>query len=364
MSPLIKYLDTKMRRDTLDVIDSANVVITDYIEQGFVLTLRQLYYQMIARDLFPESWIDPVYNEKQGLPATTKNTTKNYGRFGSIVNDARLCGLIDWDAIEDRTRNVSEISRWEKPQEVIESAAQAFRIDKWADQPLRVFCLVEKEALAGVFEPTCHALDVPLLACKGYPSQSEMWALAQRFLRVCGLYDALNSDDDDALAAWKADVKAQDHMPQDIVVLHFGDHDPSGIDMSRDITERLKLLTHGLPFALQRYRKGALVAVERLALNIDQVRRYDPPPNPAKTTDSRFTSYEEVHGDESWELDALEPRVLLNILTTRVKQLRVEHLWDDAVERENAMRHALEDNANRWPLVQTLLKQHDAQRRS
>lgn len=59
---------------------------------------------------------------------------------------------------------------------------------------------------------------------------------------------------------------------------------------------------------------GASVEVRRLALNMEQVRKYDPPPNPAKVTDSRFAAYCDQFGDESWELDALSPKVVADTL--------------------------------------------------
>ena len=83
----ICYLPRNFRPDTLEIIAKANVVIVDYQQQGFKLTLRQLYYQFIARDLFPESWIDEEYNRKNGLPPDTKNTMKNYKHLGDIIND-------------------------------------------------------------------------------------------------------------------------------------------------------------------------------------------------------------------------------------------------------------------------------------
>lgn len=78
------------------------------------------------------------------------------------------------------------------------------------------------------------------------------------------------------------------------VILHLGDHDPSGIDMTRDISDRLELF-------------GADVEVKRIALNWDQIDEFTPPPNPAKLSDSRAGAYIAEYGDESWELDALEP---------------------------------------------------------
>jgi hypothetical protein len=113
------------------------------------------------------------------------------------------------------------------------------------------------------------------------------------------------------------------------VILHFGDHDPSGIDMTRDIGDRLRL------FGAKR------VDVRRLALNMDQVEQYDPPPNPAKETDSRFEGYRAEYGDESWELDALEPTTLAALVTAEVESIIDREQWDEDATRERTARREL-----------------------
>jgi hypothetical protein len=105
---------------------------------------------------------------------------------------------------------------------------------------------------------------------------------------------------------------------QRTVILHLGDHDPSGIDMTRDILERLQgfLGYHGCADSLTLYR---------IALNMDQVEEHNPPPNPAKLTDSRCAGYMDQYGDESWELDALRPDVLIELIRTKIME-QVEDL--------------------------------------
>lgn len=298
--PRVCYQDKNFQRKTLAVIAAANAIIDEYAAQGFRLTLRQLYYQFVARDLLP-------------------NEQRQYKRLGSIVSDGRLAGLIDWHAIEDRTRNLKSLSHWEDPAEIIDGAADSYAVDKWEDQPCRIEVWIEKEALAGVFQGVCEELDVPFFSCRGYTSQSEMWSAAQR-------------------------LRIYQREGQDPVVLHFGDHDPSGIDMTRDIRERLELF-------------GAYVHVHRLALNRDQVDEHRPPPNPAKVTDSRFEAYLLAHGAQSWELDALEPQVLTDIVRARVENLRDDRLWNLAVAREEQGTELLERAAGRWHDVVELLEE-------
>jgi hypothetical protein len=137
---------------------------------------------------------------------------------------------------------------------------------------------------------------------------------------------------------WNAAQRLIDHagnIGQQIVLLHFGDHDPSGIDMTRDITDRLELF-------------GVPLDVRRLALNMDQVRQYKPPPNPAKETDSRFAGYIADYGSKSWELDALEPKILAGLVRAEVKSLLKPKAWAKAVAAENKQRALLKATAGRW----------------
>lgn len=289
--PKICYQEKSLRPATLEIVEQANTIIEAYAANGYSLTLRQLFYQFVSRDLLP-------------------NTQKSYSRLGGIVNDARLAGLIDWDAIEDRTRNLVKLPTWKDPSEMVEMAAKSYRTDKWSSQDYRIEVWIEKEALAGVFERVCRELEVPFFACRGYTSQSEMWRAARR------------------LQMWK-DGGFQP------VILHFGDHDPSGMDMTRDIRERLQLFE-------------CSSIVERLALNMSQIKEYSPPPNPAKTTDSRFSTYLSEYGEESWELDALDPPVLAQLVRDAVLSYRDEDEWKARVAEQEAERGDLESVSRDW----------------
>lgn len=213
------FIPRRFSKSSLALIDQANEIIEEYQAQGYVLTLRQLYYQFVARGIIA-------------------NKQSEYNRLGSVVNDARLAGLMDWDMIEDRTRNLQDMPKWDTPQSLIEAAASQYRSDIWAEQEIRAEVWIEKEALVGVVEPICRELRIPYFACRGYGSQSELWRAGHRFRR---------------------------HLKngQSVLVLHLGDHDPSGIDMTRDNTARLAL-----------FARSGRVEVRRLALNMDQVEQY------------------------------------------------------------------------------------------
>lgn len=287
----ICYVPRNFAHKTLVLIETANAIIDEYIDAGYILTLRQLYYQLVARDIIA-------------------NTQKEYKRVGSIFNDARLSGLMSWTAIEDRTRNLKARTSWESPSEILRASAAGYFEDIWASQPTYIECWIEKEALAGVFEGACYDLRVPFFSCRGYVSQSEMWNAGMRLVR-----------------------KAREG--KEVIIIHFGDHDPSGMDMTRDIADRL--VTY-----------GALLDVERIALNMNQVDHYKPPPNPAKTTDSRYAGYIAEFGSKSWELDALEPQVLSDLVTSFVQERIDDDAWEEVTEREEAAQARLTKVADEW----------------
>lgn len=306
--PLIQYKDINFHPGRLAIIAQANEIINAWIAQGYRLTLRQIYYRFIALDILPESWIDPIYNAKHGLDARTKNTLRNYKKLGEILNDARVGGLVDWDSMEDRTRNMLGATHHDGVNDALANLLTTYRREKWNGQPVRVEVWIEKDALLGIFEQICMKpeIDVPFFSCRGYNSQSEMWAASQRLI----YYETMRN--------------------QRTVILQFSDHDPSGLDMTRDITNRLKMF-------------GAHCTVVRKALTIAQVRKLKLPPNPAKETDIRFEKYAKKFGRmrkgvrtaDSWELDALEPNKLTALVRTSVMRYRNEALWAQAMLTQN-----------------------------
>ena len=301
--PLICYVPKSFRPDTQTRINQANEIIVEYQAQGFKLTLRQLYYQFVSRDMIP-------------------NTVQSYKSLGDVVNDGRLAGLIDWDAIEDRTRNLRSGSHWSSPRSIVRACADQYAVDLWATQENYVECWIEKDALVGVIEGICNELDVPYFACRGYTSQSEMWGAAQRLVE-------------------------REQRGKKTFIIHLGDHDPSGIDMTRDIQDRLQLF-------------GSTAVIHRIALNFDQVENYNPPPNPAKTTDSRYQSYEDRFGTESWELDALEPRTIVDLIRNEIEAHIDQDAWEEASARQQTGRDQLGKVSRRWDNVVTYLGNGDS----
>lgn len=325
--PKIVYTNRNFTPNSLAIISAANSIIAEYSVQGFDLTLRQLYYQFVSRGFIP-------------------NRDTEYHRLGSVVNDARMAGMIDWEAIVDRTRNLRKLADWDTPAELIDTAARQYRNDLWKNQPVRVEVWIEKDALVGVIEGICNEYGIPHFSCRGYTSASEMWVAAQRHLSYI-------------------------EAGQRVLILHLGDHDPSGIDMTRDIEERLYtfILTDfwrahradipddGTSIAshMDASVGGEAFDVRRIALNWEQVQQHQPPPNPAKLTDSRAKDYISEWGSESWELDALDPATLADLIRTEVENEIRHDQWVEDLDNQRIGKDLLMKASDRWEDVAELL---------
>jgi len=324
--PRVCYEDHNFNAKSKAMIDLVNQTIYTYKAQGYSLTLRQVYYQMVASDYIP-------------------NNDKEYKKLGDLINNARLAGLIDWSAIEDRTRKLRSISHWDSPSDLMISVAHQYAIDKWAGQDYRVEVWVEKDALVDVVGKACNRLDVPFFSCRGYTSATEMWNAGQR------------------LMSYWVEEQAQP------VILHLGDHDPSGKDMSRDIEERIsKFAQHAAeeePCYFGRWGDNGDgeycdgwpgLIFERIALNYDQIETYNPPPNPTKLKDTRSAAYMREFGGTCWELDALEPAVLDDLITTNIEMYLDQEEWDAHKRKQEEQRRDLSKCSSNWNQVVDFLR--------
>lgn len=284
------YEPMTLRTSSLEVLGTVNKIIEEYEGQGLALTLRQLYYQMVARGFI-------------------ENNQREYDKLGRLVNQGRLQGLVSWAAIEDRTRSLRGINTFETPEAAIERVARSYRRDLWASQPWRPEVWIEKDALSGVIQGVCNRHRVDFFACRGHVSQSEMWRAGQRL----------------------ASYIQKGQRP---IIFHLGDHDPSGVHMTEDNRDRLTLFA------------GVPVTVVRLALNMDQIEELKPVPNPVKLTDTRADSYIERFGTRtSWELDALDPAYIDRLIHENVERVKDAGLWDEALLQEVEERRYLADLA-------------------
>lgn len=320
---------TNFRPDSRTRIQQMSDIIDEYQQQNLTLTARQLYYQCVSRDI-----ID--------------NTPAEYKKLTALLTDARYAGLIDWDAIEDRGREPNTPSEWSDIEALVASALRAYRLPRWEGQHTYVELWVEKQALAGVLEPLASEAHATLMVNKGYSSASAMKQSADRIKQAVILDQERWDEIDEELTEQIEELgkespeykKLQRERGEELVtkcvlkpvILYLGDHDPSGEDMVRDIADRLK--EFGVP----------RLVVEKIGLTIAQVKQYNPPPNPAKITDSRAEAYIAKFGPHSWEVDALPPQVLTQLVRRAfakyVDKAKVEAIKAQEAEDKEALRKA------------------------
>lgn len=260
-------------KETLTLIENANTVIARYREGGLNLTLRQLYYRLVSGGYFP-------------------NTNGCYRRLEGIINDGRLAGVVNRDAIVDCTRNVVFQPRLEDPKAIIENASEKLIIDKWKGQYYRLEIWVEKESIAKVLASYRPELGVPYVLYQGDVSPQS----AQRLLRY-------------------------HNAGQQPIILYLGGYDPSNIDTTWDISTGVN-------------PSRCPVEIKRIALNENQVDKYNLLSNPSK--------------DDTWELDALEPSLLLELVTRAVLKVRSKKHWDAKVKEEEKRRGELQAIADNY----------------
>lgn len=298
-----------LRGENKTRIVTINNIIEDYQSQGYKLTLRQLYYQLVSRDIIP-------------------NKIEEYTKLSTLLNKGRMSGFVDWDAIVDRTRNIKTPWWEESPQDAVQKTINIYKLNRHEVQDNYIELWLEKDALSEIIYRATQPYGISLMVNRGYSSCSAMYQSYQR------LAQEINND-------------------KNVVIFYLGDHDPSGLDMIRDIRDRLsEMLIHGNSVRISNqfeYIEEAQewldirLQVKPIALTSKQVRDYNPPPNPAKLTDPRATKYVEEFGYTSWEVDALNPKTL----DTLVKKSILEYIdidkHNEVLEQEEKDKEKLED---------------------
>ncbi len=296
------------------LLDKINDLVEEYRDIGLRMTLRQLYYALFSRKFIHE-------NSKQA-----------YRRLGALVTSARMGGVLDWDAIEDRNRRPDVPSEFESIDELLNVAYDSFRLPRLVGQPRYVEVWIEKDALANVLLPTASEHHVTLMINKGYSSSSAIRESALRIRRRC------------------ADLGVSE-----ATIVYLGDLDPSGEDMVRDIRDRVGMFlnrgqifnfTAGRPYSggkvtletrQEMLKRLPLIdlTVEKLGITYEQVQEHGSPPNVTKKADPRSKGYIARYGKDCWELDALPPPELRRLVTERLGELLDMDTMAQVIERED-----------------------------
>lgn len=287
-----KFRDTKLNARSLGHLDKVNEIIIAYQAQGYKLTLRQLYYQLVSRNVIA-------------------NHDREYKKLSRVLTEGRMAGLVDWDAIEDRLRRPSSPYAVSGIVDALNDTYRQYRLRRQRDQNVHVEVWVEKDAISNVLKRVTQKYGVPILVNRGYGSATAMKDAYDRY-------------------SWRLENGHQEQA----IILYLGDHDPSGLDMIRDIYGRVSemLAYDGLEQDF---------VVKPIALTMKQIKKYNPPPNPAKITDTRSPAYIAKFGKVSWEVDALPPEVLHEVLERAIRAEIDTEKYDKVVKEEDQQRNEI-----------------------
>lgn len=279
----VRYWDTDKETVVMHIIE----VVAEYAAENYTLTLRQLHYQLVSNN-----WII--------------NHDSAYKKLGNILDDCRYSGLIDWDAIEDRGRVPYIPYAVNNVDHALQDTVDQYRLDRQRGQKNHVELWTEKDALSGILRRTTEKYHIQLVVNKGYTSSSAVYTAYQRIIDNC--VDSGRT-----------------------TILYFGDHDPSGLDMVRDIRDRLTLMVEKGRYG---FDADSVFEVIPIGLTMQQIKKYKLPPNPTKLTDSRSDNYISLYGKTCWEVDALKPQVLTAIVETNIKTQINIGMYEDMVDLE------------------------------
>lgn len=286
------FRSQKFNKRSSYLLGTAMGVIENYQAQNIVLTLRQLYYQLVAAGIIP-------------------NVQAEYKKLGVLLTNARYCGLVDWEMIEDRIRVPKRHAQFDDLQSLVKAAIYSYRLDRWKGQEHYVELFTEKDALSSILEPITQDHHIYFNVNRGYASATALYDTYRRFVKAL-------------------------ERGQEPVVLYLGDHDPSGLDMIRDIKDRL----------CEFFQGACYPHVQHIAITREQIDEYQPPPNPAKITDTRAAEYIATHGDSSWEVDALPPEVLNRLVNEAVESYIDPDMLQVVLDMEQADIAHLKDSVD------------------
>jgi hypothetical protein len=257
----------KRQRRTKAEIEEIKSAIYSVVANDLPMTVRQVFYRLVAGGVI-------------GKTESEYNTT-----VVRLLTQMRLEGEIPFNWIADNTRWMRKPESHSSLQSMLDITASAYRRALWDDQDEYVEIWLEKDALSGVIYRVTAEWDVPLMVTRGYPSIS--------FLH-------------NAAIAIEGEEKST-------FIYYLGDWDPSGLDIERNIKDRLN------EFA------DADIEFTRIAVTPEQVERWSLPTRPTKRTDTRAKYFK---GD-SVEVDAIPPNQLRSLVAKCIER----HVDEDQLEK-------------------------------
>lgn len=263
------------------IVAEVNEILDEYADY-LPMTGRQIFYRMCAVNDYPK-------------------TEDGYRQLGEKLKLGRRAGLIPWEAIRDDGLKKHPADGWGSRQQFVATwrdYAEQFTLDPRHNQPRRIEVWVEAKGMVPLVAEAVNDLGVDVYSSSGYDG-------------VTGKYDAARRFDE------------YDECGLDTVILHVGDHDPSGVDMFRALIDDVRafLSDFGAPADCLLY--------QRVAITPEQAMRHNAPSVPAKGTDSRSKKWAAA---PTWQAEALPPDELIRIIRTAA----IEHIDMGALEQTRA----------------------------
>jgi hypothetical protein len=224
-----------------------------------------------------------------------------------LLREAREQGDIPWEWIVDETRELEKCSSWSDPDAFVRVVSRAYRRDFWKQQPVRVEVWSEKGTVRGVLAPVLDRYGVGFRVLHGFSGATTIHAVAQ---------------DDDG---------------RDLIVLYCGDYDPSGMYMSE----------HDLPDRLSEYG-GDHVELRRVTLKAEHLAGLPSFSASDKAKDTRYKWFVQNFGNHCWELDALDPNALRELVDQAIRAEIEQEAWDRCTVVERAEKQSILSVLESW----------------
>jgi hypothetical protein len=340
----VRYVDEDKRFYSAKqaLVEPTQDVLDEYAAAGFLLPPRSVAYRLEGRG-------EIVKDEA------------TFQRVEDVVKDSREMGLIAWDLIAlDTGRRVHKVPTWESASAQLRAASDQLRLDKWANQDHAVEVLIEKDGLRGVVEPPADEFEVRVRPTKGYDGIGSVREVALRIMdrtpdgrllrRIHeetgngtigrGVLRYIRKSADPVFVAWCNESEPGPN--QRTMVLFIGDHDPSGLDLERDVKAKL-----------DRYGAAELYDFKRIAVTCaetHEVEESELHSNPAKESDSRWEAYCREHDtDQAWEVESIEPAALAaRVRDAIAAEISDPEQWNRDLDAQESDRGRIREMADEW----------------
>ena len=248
------------KRRTKSQIEQLERQIFEILESDNPQSVRHVFYRLT----------DPR------LPESIAKTEHGYAQVQKRLTSMRKAGLIPYGWISDATRRGYHVPTFAGPADFVRRVAGQYRAQVWPDTPYHVEVWTESRSIAGVVQDVCREAAVSLYPAGGFSSLSLVYEAAEHIRRI-------------------ADGR-------EIIVLYCGDYDAAGLLIDRDICNKYE--AHGVALTFR-----------RLAVNAEQIARYDLPTKPRKASEKRRPDIL-----ETVECEALPAAELRRILRQTIEE--------------------------------------------